>query len=471
MEKNIEDVYSKIIKKIYKNDIYGISYNKEKLELLKREFLEPYRDKDSNDVDRRLTVLKEYGSFCPITDFAKVIGADYETIAGASIPSLFKDSISIGPIFINDVDGKHKSDDYRGDDHLNWNSQYDGGGVIDSRFGMFGIRPMIEDAIILTSDTPEVKESSFTRSDFSPVVPGNLKQIDVHYKYIEYGEYPQEIASVDMLSILEEKFLKGELKETGKIYMIPKVKDKYAEESYYDIKEYSFNDKKYVRVQVTDPLTLSNKQKYNKGDYVWIEVSPVKWLLDEKTHILISQYILSVSNSLTNARSYLEKYLSHDIFYIAKDLKTEYEDILKQKNILAKVVEMMDSQSSYVQELREDFAKEIDEIADTNPDKRIILIAKTLIEKIKEIKDDLSRDMLYQKVEDIIKTFMVKKEKLNQERKSGKIVLTLEPEGYIYTVCERQLEELGKEIIDKLNDNVITNMYNELFENPTNRAR
>lgn len=471
MEKNIDDIYSKIIKKIYKNDIYGISYNNEKLELIKREFLEEYRDKDSNDVDKRLLVMKEYGSFCSITDFAKVIGADYETITGASIPSLFKDSISVGPIFINDIDGKHKSDDYRGDDHLYWNSQYDGGGVIDNRYGMFGIRPMIENAIILSDQMPEVKDASFTRSVFSPVIPGRLKKLEVNFKYIEYGEYPQGIVSAGITSILEEKYLKGELKETGKIYMVPEVKDRYAPDSYYDVKEYTFNDKKYVRVQVTDSVTLSNQQKYNKGDYVWIEVSPVKWLFDEATHILISEYILSISNSLTSAQEYLQKYLSHDIFYIAKDLETEYEDILKQKNILAKVVDMMDSQNIRFQELKQEIAKEVDEIADTNPEKRLLLITKVLIAKIKGIKDDVSRNMLYQKVEDTIKTYMTKKEKLNQARKSGKPFLTLEPESVLYSVCERELESLENEIVEKLNENVIQNMYNELFKDSNDKAR
>ena len=34
---------------------------------------------------------------------------------------------------------------------------------------------------------------------------------------------------------------------------------------------------------------LSNGVKYRDGDYVWVEVSPVKWLIDNKTGILISK--------------------------------------------------------------------------------------------------------------------------------------------------------------------------------------
>ncbi len=471
MEKNIDDIYSKIIKKIYKNDIYGISYNNEKLELIKREFLEKYRNKHFDYVDKRLSIIKEYGSFSPITDFAKVIGADYKTIIGPSIPSLFKDSVSVGAIFINDVDGNHKTDSDLGDGDLSWNSSYDGGAIIDNRYGMNGIRPMIDSAKIFNEKMPEIKENSFTRSSYSPVEPNKFKTLNVNYKYIEYGEYPQEIASAEITSTLEEKYLKGELKETGKIYMVPEVKDRYAPDSYYDVKEYTFNDKKYVRVQVTDPVALSNQQKYNKGDYVWIEVSPVKWLLDETTHILISEYILSISNSLTSAQAYLQNYLSHDIFYIAKDLETEYEDILKQKNILAKVVDMMDSQNIRFQELKQEITKEVNEIADTNPEKRLLLITKVLIAKIKGIKDDVSRNILYQKVEDTIKTYMTKKEKLNQARKSGKPFLTLEPESVLYSVCERELENLENEIVEKLNENVIQNMYNELFKDSNDKAR
>ncbi len=476
MEKNINDIYAKIIKKIAQNDIYGLSFNNEKLELIKYEFLQEYYDKQNNCHDERLDVIKEYGAFSAITDFAKAIGADYKTIIGQSIPSLFKDSISVGPIFIDITNYDKKARrEYRyetdhGDDHLSWNSQYENGAIIDNRYGMSGIRPMIEATKIFNEEMPEIKEKSFTKYTFTPVEPSNFRALKVNYKYIEYGTYPQWIAT-EQGKILEEKYLNGELKETGKIYMIPEVKDKYVEESYYEVKEYIFNDKKYVRLQVTDPVTLSNKQKYNKGDYVWIEVSPVKWLLDEDTHILISEYILSISNSLTSAKTYLQNYLSHDIFYVAKDLETEYEDILKQKNVLAKLVALMDSRNIQAQELKQEIAQEIDAIADNNLEKRLLLITKVLIEKIKNIQDEASRNLLYQKAEDIIKTYMVKKEKLNQGLKSGKPFLTLEPENVIYSVCERQLEALEQEIIEKLNDNIMQNMYDELFKDYKGKAR
>lgn len=473
--KSINDIYSKIIEKIYKNDIYGLSFNNEKLELIKREFLEEYRDKDCNDIDERLHVIKEYGSFCPITDFAKVIGAGYKTIIGSSIPSLFKDSISVGRTYNDNTQYNKKSlyDDrfntYDGDSDLSWNSRFDGGAIIDNRYGMPGIRPMIEDAKMFDGEMPEIKEKSFTKHSYTPIEPSKFRTLKVNYKYIEYGEYPQWIV-MENESILEEKYLNGELEETGKIYKIPEVKDKYAEDSYYEAKEYTFNGKKYVQIQVTDPVTLSNKKKYNKGDYVWIEVSPVKWLFDEETHILISEFILSISNSLTSARAYLQKYLSHDIFYVAQDLEKRYEDILKQENILARIVEM-DSQNGNIQELKREIAQEIDAIEDTNPEKKLLLISKVLIEKIKEVKDDKSRNILYQKIEDAIKTYMTKKETLKQARKSGKPFLTLEPESYIYNVCLRQLESLENEIIEKINDNVIQNMYNELFKDYNGKAR
>ena len=253
MEKTISDIYEKIIKKIAQNDIYGLSFNNEKLELIKRELLEPYHDKNFNDVDERLQVIKEYGPFSAITDFAKVIGADYKTIIGSSIPSLFKDSISAGIIYIDNTKyntkakNAYKIDVYDETADLSWNSQYDGGAIIDNRYGMPGIRPMIEAAKVFNEEMSEIKEKSFTRYTYAPIESSKLKKLNVKFKYIEYGEYPQMVAT-ENISILEEKYLKGELEETGKIYMIPEVKDKYAEESYYEVKEYTLNEKKYVRV-------------------------------------------------------------------------------------------------------------------------------------------------------------------------------------------------------------------------------
>lgn len=72
---------------------------------------------------------------------------------------------------------------------------------------------------------------------------------------------------------------------------------------------------------------LSNGVEYRNGDYVWVEVSPVKWLIDDRKGLLISKYGL-VSGirfldkktdykgdfSKTEMYEYLNKYMIKDLF-------------------------------------------------------------------------------------------------------------------------------------------------------------
>ena len=68
---------------------------------------------------------------------------------------------------------------------------------------------------------------------------------------------------------------------------------------------------------------LSNGVQYRDGDYVWVEVSPVKWLIDDKTGILISKkglvsgirFLNKSTNykgdfSKTEMKEYLDRYMS-----------------------------------------------------------------------------------------------------------------------------------------------------------------
>ena len=116
---------------------------------------------------------------------------------------------------------------------------------------------------------------------------------------VEYGYYPQKAVSRDMQKILEKAF-------TSSSFSLKKTKNKYTTDSvaYYgkydtsfqpqNHQEYEYNGKRYVRVKAqfyrnTYKLTLSNGEKYKNEDYVWVEVSPVKWLVDEKSHIMITE--------------------------------------------------------------------------------------------------------------------------------------------------------------------------------------
>ena len=149
---------------------------------------------------------------------------------------------------------------------------------------------------------------------------------------VEFGEYPQYAADKEMQIELESKYNCG-LQKTGNTYTFDSVKYDDANTSFipniHD--EYEYLGKKYIRVKANTfynqgKFVLSNGISYEYGDYVWIEVQPVKWLVDEKQETLISKFglvsgirFLDESNDYrgvfdkTEMKEYLDKYLLHDL--------------------------------------------------------------------------------------------------------------------------------------------------------------
>ena len=157
---------------------------------------------------------------------------------------------------------------------------------------------------------------------------------------IEYGEYPQNAAPETLQKELELAYKKGMIK-TGKYYTF-NSSDSFSNgliPIIYD--EYEFHGKKYIRIEVNLDFSihnflLSNGVEYTNGDYVWVEVSPVKWLVDNETQLLISKKCLVagiIFNPLragyngcldnTEMKKYLDNYMLRDLTQI-KERKNPY---------------------------------------------------------------------------------------------------------------------------------------------------
>lgn len=114
------------------------------------------------------------------------------------------------------------------------------------------------------------------------------------FEEARWGEYPQEAADRELARILEQDFAEGRLRKTGKKY-----------QAQYE--EYQRDGGKYIRMpyMLEDAHSLSNGKNYKKGDIVWLEVSPVKWLYDARAGLLISRSILT-SGLLFSSESYYD---------------------------------------------------------------------------------------------------------------------------------------------------------------------
>ena len=162
---------------------------------------------------------------------------------------------------------------------------------------------------------------------------------------VEYGEYPQNAADSRMQNILESEYNRG-MNKTGRSYTFDSVKYDDYDTGFKPVtyEEYEYQGKKYIRIKANsdfcgDKFMLSNGVQYRDGDYVWVEVSPVKWLIDDKTGILISKkglvsgirFLNKSTNykgdfSKTEMKEYLDRYMSKELFQTTKTKETVNEE-------------------------------------------------------------------------------------------------------------------------------------------------
>ena len=149
---------------------------------------------------------------------------------------------------------------------------------------------------------------------------------------VEYGYYPQKAVSKDMQLKLEQAFKSGRLSRTGKGYTTDSKKyDDYDEK--FEPKrheEYQYNGKRYVRVEANSDFgggefQLSNGEEYRDGDNVWVEVSPVKWLVDEKARIMLTEKLIFAGVQFNHTRDY------HTRDFDKTDIKTFMDKYLSKE--------------------------------------------------------------------------------------------------------------------------------------------
>lgn len=126
-------------------------------------------------------------------------------------------------------------------------------------------------------------------------------------KEVEYGFYPQMAVSEELQEKLEAEYKTSNLEVSHNSYTVDKnhflTKDKAF--SPLAIPEYIYENKYYVRV--INPswpyATLNDGREVKNDDFVWLEVSPVEWLIDKESNLLISKYLLFSNISYSYAKN------------------------------------------------------------------------------------------------------------------------------------------------------------------------
>ena len=168
---------------------------------------------------------------------------------------------------------------------------------------------------------------------------------------IEYGYYPQMAASINIQEELETAYINEKLEYSGNIYTVDdtKTEDENKPFSPIALEEYEYKGKSYVRARANSnnsKVVLSNGMVYYNNDYVWIEVKPIVWLVDEKTKTMLTEKILfagirynekCADFNQTEIKKFINEYWSKEIMQkesneckMASEYKTE--TINKQEN-------------------------------------------------------------------------------------------------------------------------------------------
>lgn len=282
-----------------------------------------------NDKESQLEVIRKYGTKAAITDLCVLTGSylcedtDYNIDEDSSL----KGRTSWFWTRSDDNDNDVRAVDKDGDRHRNF------------RYGRNGaVRPALQSSVI-----------------FSQISPNRVRGYN-GTEEVEYGEYPQYAADSRMQSILESEYNRG-MNKTGRSYTFDSDDDYDTGFNPVTYEEYEYQGKKYIRIRANSDFNgnkfkLSNGVEYRDGDYVWVEVSPVKWLIDDRTGILVSKIGL-VSGirfldrnhnykgdfSRTEMKEYLDRYMIRDLtqtatFTRVQDMtpeeKAQFEEERKQ---------------------------------------------------------------------------------------------------------------------------------------------
>ena len=281
---------------------------------------------------RQLDVLSKYGKVAAITDLCVLTGS---YLCENTDKNVAEDS---------SLKGRTSWFWTRTDDNDNDVRVVDEDGYSDYNFRCLrngAVRPVLQSPVI-----------------FSQIFPNRVRGYN-GTEEIEYGEYPQYAADSRMQSILESEYSIG-MNKTGKSYTFDSVKCDDYDTRFKPVtyEEYEYQGKKYIRISANYYIygrifKLSNGVEYCDGDYVWVEVTPVKWLIDDKTGTLVSKRgLVSGIRFLdagtlyrgdfdkTKMKEYLDKYMLHDLTQTAaitrvQDMKQEEKNQYEEERKLA----------------------------------------------------------------------------------------------------------------------------------------
>lgn len=217
--------------------------------------------------DKQLDVLKKYGMIMSVTDFSILLGA-----------------------FVSDDYYSSEGKDLKNRAGYYWSASSGGDGyvrAVDYDGSMDWLNPSMR--------TGAARPAS-TYSNLSLISPNVVRGANGVIE-IEYGEFPQMAVSESQNRQLEDLYKRNSLKKTGNFYTTDSNKWDDYDVPFKAMKheEFEYNGKRYIRVISKTGIHGNGDKKLSNGvllnnidnQPVWIEVQPIKRLVDEKTKKLV----------------------------------------------------------------------------------------------------------------------------------------------------------------------------------------
>ena len=255
----------------------------------------------SNQID----IMRKRGIKAVISDFAALVGgwiSDYHVDSDSSL---------------NGRTGFYLTKSYEGNNEVRVVLAFGETDSINMDARPYGVRPVLP----------------FTSIDNIPTNGREYWNVINDVLEIEYGYYPQRAVSRNMQNELEKAYKNSSVSKTGNSYTTDSIAYKDFATAFKPKihEEYEYNGKRYVRVEAKssyegDNFTLSNGEKYCNGNNVWVEVEPVKWLVDEKGRIMITEKLIVAGVQFnkkgeeytgnfdeSDIKKFMDRYLARDL--------------------------------------------------------------------------------------------------------------------------------------------------------------
>ena len=191
-------------------------------------------------------------------------------------------------------------------------------------------------------------------------VPNNGAGVDMaddNFLQVEYGYYPQSAVSKSMQKVLENAYKEGEMRKTKNTYTTDsvRVRELVSDDVTFHPQvhqEYEYKGKRYVRVSANifkgpkdnKHVILSNGQEVHLGDNVWIEVEPVKWSIDDKSNLMVTDKIIfsginfgikaekSPTFEDTHIKKFIDEYFAKELVQEIGKFKSKYIEESEEEN-------------------------------------------------------------------------------------------------------------------------------------------